>query len=180
MHLLWAMQELPIWNTLDVMHVERNVSNNLLRYLTRENDIMEVWKDMQEVGVHQHLWLQSRPGSSNYFKPTALYDFPWEVNKSFLEFVYNIPTPTWYAVAFRKHVGPKRLYAMKNHDHHVMVQQILRMNVRNLLQAGLRMTIIQLEQSFQRICAKVLNLEDLVALWTYEHTQYACLKYGFH
>jgi len=51
------MQELPIWNTLDVMNVERNVPNNLLQYLIREKDTMEVQKDMQKVGVHQHLWL---------------------------------------------------------------------------------------------------------------------------
>ncbi len=106
------------------MHVEQNVSDNLLRYLTRENDTMEVWKDIQEVGVHQHFWLQSKLGSSNYFKPTTPYVFTWEENKPFLEFVYNIQAPTWYAVAFRKHVGPKRFYAMKNHDHHVMVQDI--------------------------------------------------------
>jgi hypothetical protein len=34
------------------MHVEQNVSDNLLRYLTKERDTMEVWKDMQEAGVH--------------------------------------------------------------------------------------------------------------------------------
>jgi hypothetical protein len=79
------MQELPIQNTLDVMHVEQNVSNNLLKYL-----IVEVQKDMQEAGVHQHLWLQSRPGSSNYFKPVAPYVFRQEENKSFLKFVSNI------------------------------------------------------------------------------------------
>jgi hypothetical protein len=57
MHLLWVMQELPIQNTLDVMHMQQNVSNNLLRYLTGEKGTMEVQKDMQDVGVHQHLWL---------------------------------------------------------------------------------------------------------------------------
>jgi hypothetical protein len=36
------MQELPIRNTLDVMHVEWNVSDNLLRYLTKEKDTVEV------------------------------------------------------------------------------------------------------------------------------------------
>jgi hypothetical protein len=51
------MQELPIQNTLDVMHMQQNVSNNLLRYLTGEKGTMEVQKDMQDVGVHQHLWL---------------------------------------------------------------------------------------------------------------------------
>jgi hypothetical protein len=33
-----------------------------------------------------------------------------------------------------------------------------------MLQASLKMAIIWLEKSFQRICAKVLNPENLVAL----------------
>jgi len=140
------MLELPIQNTLDVMHVEWNVSNNLLRYLTKE-DTIEVQKDMQ-VGVHQHLWLQSRPRSSNYFKPAALYVFTQEENKSFLEFFFSIWVLIRYVAIFKKHVGPKKFYAMKSHDHHVMVQQILLMSVWNLLQESSRMAIIQLEKSF--------------------------------
>jgi hypothetical protein len=41
------MQELPICNTLDVMHVERNVSDNLLSHLFGERDMVEVRKDME-------------------------------------------------------------------------------------------------------------------------------------
>jgi hypothetical protein len=40
---------------LDVMHVEQNMSDNLMKYLYGEKDIVEVWKDMEEVGVQQHL-----------------------------------------------------------------------------------------------------------------------------
>jgi hypothetical protein len=76
-------------------------------------------------------------------------------------------------------VGPKRLFPKKSHDHHVMVQQILLVSVWNLLQIGLRTTIIRLEKSFQRICAKVLNPKDLVALQTYV-VETICLRYGFH
>jgi hypothetical protein len=56
---------------------------------------------------------------------------------------------------------------MKSHDHHAMVQQILLVSVWNLLQVGLKKAIIRLRKSFQRICVKVLNLEDLVPLQTY-------------
>jgi hypothetical protein len=102
------MQELPIQNTLDVMNVEWNVSDNLLKYFIKEKDTMDVWKNMQEVGVQQHLWLQSRHVSSNYFKLAAPYVFRSEENKSFIEFVYSIQAPTRYVTTFRKHVGPKR------------------------------------------------------------------------
>jgi hypothetical protein len=54
----------------------------------------------------------------------------------------GIHAPTRYSIAFKKHVGPKRLFAMKSHDHHVMVQQILPLVVHNLLQPNPRAAII--------------------------------------
>jgi hypothetical protein len=38
---------------LDIMHVEQNISDNLLNYLFSEKDIVETWRDMEKVGV-QH------------------------------------------------------------------------------------------------------------------------------
>jgi hypothetical protein len=40
---------------LDLMHVEQNMFDNLMEYLYGERDTMEVWKEMEEVGVQQHL-----------------------------------------------------------------------------------------------------------------------------
>jgi len=45
---------------------------------------------MQEVGVHQHLWLEIRHVSSNYFKLATPYVLTREENKSFIEFVFSI------------------------------------------------------------------------------------------
>jgi hypothetical protein len=48
------LQELPIWNTLDVMHVERNVSKSILKYLFGDKDTIEVHKNLEEARVMQH------------------------------------------------------------------------------------------------------------------------------
>jgi hypothetical protein len=40
------LHELPIRNILDVMHVERNVSKNILKYLFGDKDTIEVHKDL--------------------------------------------------------------------------------------------------------------------------------------
>ena len=40
------LQELPIRNTLDVMHIERNVSDNVIRHLFRDKDTLETRRDM--------------------------------------------------------------------------------------------------------------------------------------
>jgi hypothetical protein len=39
------------------MHIEWNVLDNVLKYLFGEQNTIEVCKDMEEVGVKQHLWL---------------------------------------------------------------------------------------------------------------------------
>jgi len=51
------MHENPIWNTLDVMHIECNILESLLKYLFGEWDMMGVRKDFKELGVKWHLWL---------------------------------------------------------------------------------------------------------------------------
>ena len=45
----WHMfKELPLWNTLDVMHIERNISDNLLKHLFGEKDTVALRRDMEE------------------------------------------------------------------------------------------------------------------------------------
>jgi hypothetical protein len=122
--------------------MEWNMSNNLLKYLYGERDTMEVQKDMEKVGVQQHLWLRRRPRATNFFKPTTPFGFTQDENKSFLDFVTSIHAPIGYLATFNKHVDPKRLFSMKSHDHHVMVQQILPLAMHNLLQLGPKATII--------------------------------------
>jgi hypothetical protein len=58
--------------------------------------------------------------------------FTQDEKQLFLEFVSEVCAPTKYVVAFKKHIGPKRLYNMKSHDHHVMLQHILPTCVWNL------------------------------------------------
>jgi hypothetical protein len=53
---------------------------------------------------------------------------------------------------------------MKNHDHHVMVQQIMPIDIQNLLQLGLHKTLICLGIMIQRICTKVVNQNEINAL----------------
>jgi hypothetical protein len=55
---------------LDVMHVERNVLENVLKYLFGKKDsILETRKDLEQVGVMRHLWLHQQDEGVNYIKP---------------------------------------------------------------------------------------------------------------
>ena len=43
------MQDLPIWHTLDPMHIERNFSANILKHLFGEKDTVATRRDMEDV-----------------------------------------------------------------------------------------------------------------------------------
>jgi hypothetical protein len=50
------VQHLQIQHTLDVMHVENNICESLVRTFLVKKTIKVKW-DMEVEGVHQHLWL---------------------------------------------------------------------------------------------------------------------------
>jgi hypothetical protein len=63
-----SLQELPIGNTLDIMHVERNVLGNIFKYLFGDKDTIEVHKDLEKARAMQHLWVHQQ-GARSYTKP---------------------------------------------------------------------------------------------------------------
>ena len=159
------MQELPIRNTLDVMHIERNVSDNLLRHLFGEKDSLETRRDMAQAGKMPSLHLV-QSASGNYIKPKAPYTLSESEKTDFLTRVSSTQVPSGYSSTLTKHIGEKRLMGLKSHDHHILIQQILPAAVRNLLSRGVRETIIRLGNLFQRICAKVIRISEIGPLRT--------------
>ncbi len=120
---------------------------------------------MEEVGIHLWMWLQKR--GQHFVKLVALYVFTSNENRQFLELVTSIKASTRYVAAFKKHVAGCKLLAMKSHDHHVMIQQILLMCMWNILVHCVHQIIIILKKCFQKICVHVLNPMDILALKTY-------------
>jgi hypothetical protein len=161
------MQKLLVRNTLDAMHIERNISANLQKHLSGEKDTLAVRRDMQEVGATPHLWLRPIPGTNNFIKPKAPYVFTPIENTDFINRVSSTRVPTGFSSTLTKHVGEKRLAGLKSHDHHVLLQHILPAAIRHSLLPGPRETIIRLGRCFQRICARVIDPNEMPALKTY-------------
>jgi hypothetical protein len=44
-------QDLLVKHTLDVMHYEKNVCENMIKVIFGEKDTIDVHKDMEEVGI---------------------------------------------------------------------------------------------------------------------------------
>jgi hypothetical protein len=153
--------------TLDVMHLERNLCASLLKFLLGTKDTAEVRKDLEEEGIRQHLWLRRSRVGPNYVKAAAPYTLNSSEKRVFLYSLGNVVAPTGYAACFARNAGPKRLVGLKSHDFHVILEQILPVVVRNLMSVGPRTAIIRLGRCFARICAKVIDENEIDNLRLY-------------
>jgi hypothetical protein len=160
---LVPMQYLPIRHALDAMHIQRNISNNMLKHVFGEKDTPVVRRDMEAVGKFRHLHLQEIAGTNNFYQPKAPYVFTDQEKQEFLTLVSGTRVPSGC-----RHAGESRLAGLKSHDHHCLLQQILPKTVRNMLDRGVRETIIKvghLFQLIQRLSSSSASLQRLFAYW---------------
>lgn len=61
------VQELSTRYMLDVMHVEQNISDNLLKHMSGEKNTLNTRRVMEEASIRPWLWLQRR--GQHFIKP---------------------------------------------------------------------------------------------------------------
>ena len=132
------------------MHIERNVSDNVLKHIFGDKDTLATRRDMEQAEVMQELHL-IRGHNGNYQKPKAPYVFTEAEKVRFLSLVCSTKVPSGFSSTLTKHIGEKRLQGLKSHDHHVLLQHILPAAIRHSLSRGVRETIIRLGNLFSRI-----------------------------
>ena len=149
------------------MHVEKNIAESVLKFLFGEKDTPESRRDLEEVGARRELWLRPRANRQRFFKPQAPYVFTDAEKKLFMDEVSSIRTPTGYGSALGKHLKKEKFNGLKSHDFHCLVQQIIPVCIRTLLQPLQRTALIRLGKSLSRICAKVVDKAEIEALRLY-------------
>ena len=148
----------------DAMHVEKNVCENVVKTILGEKDTIASRRDMEATGVREELWLVKTTdarGKTKVIKPVAPYVLNDAELPVFMSRLAAIQVPTGFCGAIAKHVTAKKLSGMKAHDWHVVMQQLLPLCIRGLLQRGPRTAIMRLSRVFRRICAKVVDPDDM-------------------
>ncbi|XP_074271128.1 uncharacterized protein LOC141595055 [Silene latifolia] len=77
----------PLRHNLDVMHIEKNVCDNILVTLLdmdKSRDDENARKDLEKLGVKRHLWLKDLPNGGKYMPP-ASYSMSSEEKDRFLK-----------------------------------------------------------------------------------------------
>lgn len=154
------VQHLEIRNTLDIMHCEKNICENVLKTICgwKEKDSVRVRRDMQREGIRQHLWMTRDPNNnSRMLKPRANYVLTAKEFDIFCTRLEKLKVPSGYCSDIGSHIRNKKFGALKSHDYHILMQTLLPLALRGLMDPTTRMAIMRLSRVFRRICCKVLD-----------------------
>ena len=162
---LMNVQDLLIRYTLDVMHCEQNVAKNILKTVIGLKDTVKVRRDLQRRGVSSHLWLTPHPTkNSRMLKPAAPYVLTNEEFDAFATIIESLKPPTGLVSNMAQYIRKKKFGGLKSHDYHVLMQQVMLLALRGLLQRGPRTAIMRMSRVFRKICSSVWNPSDIEAL----------------
>jgi hypothetical protein len=111
---------------------------------------------MEVCEIQELLWLKrdpQRPGK--IFKLVAPYVFRPEELQTFMNRLASLKVPIDYCGSLGKHIMDKKLGLMKSHDWHVLMQQLMPLALRGLMDAHVRLSLMRLSRVYHNICAKV-------------------------
>ena len=153
-----CLQHLEIRNSLDVMHCEKNFCENILKTICgfRDKDSVRVRRDMQREGIKRHLWMVRDPKNpSRMVKPVANYVLTAKEFDIFCTRLETLKVPSEYCSDIGSHIRNKKFGALKSHDYHILMQTLLPLALRGLMDTNTRLAIMRACRLFRRICSKV-------------------------
>lgn len=160
--------DLPYWESmvlrhnLDVMHIEKNVFDNIVYTLLddkgKSKDNLSARKDLRELGIRSELW----PDNNDKYAP-ASFTLDHSGKDIFLGVLKNVKLPDGYASNISSCVDVKnhKLSGLKSHDSHIIMKDLLPIAIRNLLPQDVASVIIELSRFFRSISARVLDPDEL-------------------
>ena len=160
--------KLKLRHNLDVMHIEKNVCDNIVGTLLgiegKSKDTDEARMDLHDLKIREELWLIKRESRAP-LKPRALHTFSKEEKKGFLDFLRSIKLPDGYASNIKRCVTDDgRLYGLKTHDCHVLIQKLLPVGILPYLNDNIRETLIEFCNFFKKICSRTLLKSEIKEL----------------
>jgi hypothetical protein len=98
------------------MHIEKNISENVVQIIFGIKDTIVVQQDLKE-GIRLHLWLFQDPHVlDKWLKPMAPYVLKENELIVFMVCLKSLRVPIEYYSVPLKHVAKKNISAMKAHD----------------------------------------------------------------
>nr|XP_051197060.1 uncharacterized protein LOC127310421 [Lolium perenne] len=154
---LWDLpywEDLKLRHNLDVMHIEKNICDNLIGTFMniqgKTKDTVNSRLDLEDMGIRGDLHLQ--PVSADSFEmPQAWYTMSKQEKIAFCEFIKAVRFPDGYASNISKCVAADKckLQGLKTHDYHILLQRILPAGLRGTIHEDIYEAVAELGNFFR-------------------------------
>ncbi|XP_042944749.1 uncharacterized protein LOC122278634 [Carya illinoinensis] len=164
----WSM--LPLRHNLDVMHIEKNICDNVLGTLMaiegKTKDTATARKDLMELGLRKELHLQ--PLAAGYSMQIGSYTLDLGQRRRLCEWLAAVKFPDGFASNIQTCVSVHdgKIAGMKSHDCHVFMQRLLPVAIGGFTRPDIRLALTEFSSFFKALCARTLTLEVLKQLQT--------------
>ncbi|XP_042976304.1 uncharacterized protein LOC122307470 [Carya illinoinensis] len=167
---------LPYWSTLrlrhnlDVMHIEKNIAENVLFTLMNSSgktkDNINSRRDLELLGYRKELHL--RREGYHVTMPHALYTLHGDERKKLCEWLRDIKFPDGFSSNISNCVSTRdsKITGLKSHDCHVFLQRLLPIAAGGFLRSDIALTLTELSTFFKELCARTLDVNRLSQLQT--------------
>ncbi|XP_062114223.1 uncharacterized protein LOC133825274 [Humulus lupulus] len=165
---------LPYWkvllvrHNLDVMHLEKNVCDSIISTLLdlngKSKDHLNARLDLKDLGIKKALHSVEKDGIIRL--PAASYTLSRSEKKMFCQRLFDLKLTDGYSsnISNCVVVEERKLMGLKSHDFHVLMQQLLVVAIRGLMEDGPREATIRLSKFFNRICQHVVDVKEIIEL----------------
>ncbi|GAB2298096.1 hypothetical protein Dimus_038512 [Dionaea muscipula] len=163
--------DLPYWehlllrHNLDVMHIEKNVCDSVIGTLLdiegKTKDSLNARLDLKEMKIRSAL--HPTPESN---MPNASFTMNSKQRSMFCKVLSMVRLLDGYASNISKRVDSVncKVFGLKSHDCHIIMQYLLPMAVRKTLPREVSIVVIQLSNFFLELCSKVASVDDFEQL----------------
>ncbi|XP_070051394.1 uncharacterized protein [Nicotiana tomentosiformis] len=158
-------KSLLLRHNLDVMHIEKNICDNILGMIMnakgKTKDTIKTRLDWQEMNIRPEL--HPIKNGEKYEVPTACYTLSPQEKHNICLFLKNLKVPDGFSSNISQCVNLKehRISGLKSHDCHVLLQHLLPLALRGMLSKTVCEPLIELSLFFNVLGAKVLRTNDL-------------------
>ena len=156
-------KHLKIRHNLDVMHIEKNICDNLIGTLLQDavksKDGLNAREDLVQLAIRPDLHVKE-VSQNKYEMPASRITMSKEEMQQFCQVLKSVKSPDGYSsnISNNVQVKERKLLNLKTHDCHVLLHQLIPVALRGQIDDDVAMVLIEFCGFFSQLCSKVIDV----------------------
>ena len=144
--------------------MSESLINTFLGTTEKSKDNLNSHLDLQALGIRSDL--HPVEVDDQFYLPPAPYTMSPDEKKLFCQILKGVKFPDGYASDIRHniHVNEKKMFGLKSHECHIILQHLLPLAVRKILPEMVSAGVIGISNFFKKLCSCVIRRSDIDSL----------------